>query len=71
MLKNQIVSFDEPEWVFPYQFMEVGESFFMPTIRPAYAHYVIDRTAKKVGVVMKTYTVMEDGVLGVRSWRVR
>jgi hypothetical protein len=71
MLKNQIVSFDEPEWVFPYQFMEVGESFFMPTIRPAYAHYVIDKTAKKVGVVMKTYTVMEDGVLGVRSWRVR
>jgi hypothetical protein len=71
MLKNQIVSFDEPEWVFPYQFMEVGESFFMPTIRPAYAHYVIDKTAKKVGVVMKTYTVTEDGVLGVRSWRVR
>ena len=71
MLKNQIVSFDEPEWVFPYQFLEVGESFFMPTIRPAYAHYVIDKTAKKVGVVMKTYTVTEDGVLGVRSWRVR
>jgi hypothetical protein len=71
MLKNQIVSFDEPEWVFPYQFMEVGESFFMPTVRPAYAHYVIDKTSKKVGVVMKTYTVTEDGVLGVRSWRVR
>jgi hypothetical protein len=51
--------------------MEVGESFFMPTIRPAYAHYVIDKTSKKVGVVMKTYTVKEDDVLGVRSWRVR
>jgi hypothetical protein len=71
MLKNQIVSFDEPEWVFPYQFMEVGESFFMPTVRPAYAHYVIDKTSKKVGVVMKTYTMTEDGVLGVRSWRVK
>jgi len=71
MLKNQIVSFDEPEWVFPYEFMEVGESFFMPTIRPAYAHYVIDKTSKKVGVVMKTYTVNEEGLLGVRSWRVR
>jgi hypothetical protein len=71
MLKNQIVSFDEPEWVFPYEFMEVGESFFMPTIRPAYAHYIIDKTSKKVGVVMKTYTVTEDEVLGVRSWRVK
>ena len=71
MLKNQIVSFDEPEWVFPYEFMEVGESFFMPTIRPAYAHYIIEKTSKKVGVVMKTYTVKEDDVLGVRSWRVR
>ena len=69
MLKNQIVSFDEPEWVFPYEFMEVGESFFMPTIRPAYAHYIIEKTSKKVGVVMKTYTVTEDEVLGVRSWR--
>jgi hypothetical protein len=71
MLKNQIVSFDEPEWVFPYEFMEVGESFFMPTIRPAYAHYIIDKTSKKVGVVMKTYTVTEDEVLGVRSGRVK
>jgi hypothetical protein len=71
MLKNQIVSFDEPEWVFPYEFMEVGESFFMPTIRPAYAHYIIDKTSKKVDVVMKTYTVTEDEVLGVRSWRVK
>jgi hypothetical protein len=51
--------------------MEVGESFFMPTVRPAYAHYVIDKTSKKVGVVMKTYTMTEDGVLGVRSWRVK
>ena len=71
MLKNQIVSFDEPEWVFPYEFMEVGESFFMPTIRPAYAHYIIEKTSKKVGVVMKTYTVTEDEVQGVRSWRVK
>ena len=71
MLKNQIVSFDEPEWVFPYEFMEVGESFFMPTIRPPYAHYIIEKTSKKVGVVMKTYTVTEDEVLGVRSWRVK
>jgi hypothetical protein len=71
MLKNQIVSFEEPEWLFPFEYMEVGESFFMPTVRPAYAHYIIDKTSKKSGVVMKTYTVREENVLGVRSWRVR
>jgi hypothetical protein len=51
--------------------MEIGDSFFMPTMRPAYAHYIIDKTSKKYGVVMKTYTVKEENVLGVRSWRVR
>jgi hypothetical protein len=70
-LKDKIVSFNEPEWLFPYQYMKVGDSFFMPTMRPAYAHYIIDKTSKKNGVVMKTYTVKEDDVLGVRSWRVR
>jgi len=51
--------------------MEIGDSFFMPTMRPAYAHYIIDKTAKKSGVVMKTYTVREENILGVRAWRVR
>jgi len=56
--------------VFPYQGMEIGDSFFMPTVRPAYAHYIIDLTSKKVGIRVKTYTVVDDGVLGVRAWRV-
>jgi len=51
--------------------MEVGDSFFMPTVRPAYGHYIIDVTSKRVDVVMKTYTVIEDDVLGVRAWRIR
>jgi hypothetical protein len=67
---EKIVAFEEPEWLFPYEVMEVGESFFFPTVRPAYAHYIIDVTSKRDGVRMKTYTVVEDGVLGVRSWRV-
>jgi len=56
--------------VFPYQGMEIGDSFFMPTVRPAYAHYIIDLTSKKVGIRVKTYTMIDDGVLGVRAWRV-
>ena len=67
--QDKIVEFKEPEWVFPYQGMEIGDSFFMPTLRPAFGHYIIDLTSKKVGLRMKTYTVIYDGVLGVRAWR--
>jgi len=63
--------YDEPEWWFPYSGMEVGDSFFIPTMKPAYMTYVIDTTAKKSGIRTKTYTVTEDGVLGVRAWRVK
>lgn len=72
MAKKQdlLTDFREPEWIFPYLTMEVGDSFFMPTVRPAYGHYIIDITSKRVGVVMKIYTVIEDDVLGVRAWRI-
>jgi hypothetical protein len=67
---DKITAFEEPEWIFPYQGMKIGDSFFMPTIRPAYAHYIIDITSKRVDLKMKTYTMIEDGVLGVRAWRI-
>jgi hypothetical protein len=72
MAKKQdlLTDFREPEWIFPYLTMEVGDSFFMPTVRPAYGHYIIDVTSKRVDVVMKTHTVIEDNVLGVRAWRI-
>ena len=72
MTKQQelLADFHEPEWIFPYEVMEIGDSFFMPTVRPAYGHYIIDITSKRVGIRMKTYTMIEDGVLGVRSWRI-
>jgi hypothetical protein len=61
--------YDEPEWLFPYSGMGIGDSFFVPTMKPAYMTYVIDTTAKKSGVKMKIFTRSEDGVLGVRAWR--
>ena len=67
--QDLLADFREPEWVFPYTTMEVGDSFFMPTVRTAYAHYIIDLTSKRVDVRMKVHTVVEDGVLGVRAWR--
>ena len=68
--QDLVVDFKEPEWIFPYANMEVGDSFFMPTIRTAYAHYIIDTTSKRVDMRMKVQTVVEDGVLGVRAWRI-
>ena len=67
---DRIVEFKEPEWVFPYQGMDIGDSFFMPTVRPSFAHYIIDLTSKKVGIRLKTYAMICDGVRGVRAWRV-
>lgn len=62
---------DEPEWFFPFSGMGIGDSFFVPTMRPAYMTYVIDTTAKKNGMRMKVFTVAEEGILGVRAWRIK
>lgn len=70
MSTNQVIAFEEPEWIFPYQDMQVGDSFFMPTVRPAYAHYIVDVTSKRVDMRMKVYTMVDEGILGVRVWRV-
>ena len=64
-------AYDEPEWVFPFPGMDIGDSFFVPTMKPAYMTYIVDTTAKKSGIRVKTYTVTEDGVLGVRTWRIK
>jgi hypothetical protein len=61
---------DEPTWVFPFHAMTVGDSFFIPTLRTAYMAYVIDNSAKKQGVAIRVHPVVEDGLLGVRAWRI-
>lgn len=62
--------YDEPVWLFPFGGMDVGDSFFIPTMKPAYLTYVLDTTAKKYGIRVKTFTTTEKGVYGCRSWRV-
>ncbi len=62
---------EEPEWVFPFQGMEVGNSFFIPTVKIAEMIYLIDTGAKSVGIKVKAYATTEDGCIGVRAWRVR
>jgi hypothetical protein len=65
------INFDEPDWVFPFEFMAVGDSFFIPTLRPAAMLYIVDTKAKVAKVRVRCYAVSKDGHLGVRVWRIR
>ena len=60
---------DEPLWILPFEVMEVGESFFIPTMKPAFLTYSVENGAKRARVKVKVYTMIKDGVLGVRVWR--
>jgi hypothetical protein len=51
--------------------MEVGESFFIPTLRFAEMIYAIDCGAKRAGVRVKSYVTTKDNHIGVRTWRIR
>ena len=70
MKKPPEAPYDEPEWLFPYAAMYIGDSFFVPTMKPAYMTYVIDTTANKYGIKVKAFITTEQGVLGVRAWRI-
>ena len=61
----------EPEWLFPFSGMEVGDSFFIPTLRFAEMIYALDSGAKRWGILVKSYITHKDAHLGVRTWRVR
>jgi hypothetical protein len=61
---------EEPVWLFPFQGMEIGDSFFIPTLRTAEMIYAIDTGAKRDEVRIKSYVTTKDGHLGVRTWRI-
>jgi hypothetical protein len=66
-----MIQIPEPEWVFPFEVMEVGESFFIPTLRFAEMIYALDSGSKRAGIKVKSYITSKDGHIGVRTWRVR
>jgi hypothetical protein len=68
---SELDRYDEPEWVLPFDHLGVGDSFFVPTLRPANLIYIIDIRAKEARVKVRAYTASKDGSLGVRVWRVR
>jgi hypothetical protein len=60
---------NEPEWLFPFEGMEIGDSFFVPTLKPSPLIYAIESGAKRARVKVKTFVTTKDGCLGVRTWR--
>jgi hypothetical protein len=66
-----MIQVPEPEWVFPFSFMEVGDSFFIPTLRFAEMIYSIDCGSNRADVKVKSYIVVKEDHIGVRTWRIR
>jgi hypothetical protein len=64
------MDYTEPEWILPLSGLNIGSSFFIPTLRPSEMIYNIDCAAKEEGIRIKAYVVHEK-FLGVRIWRVR
>lgn len=60
----------EPEWIFPFDALAVGESFFIPTLKIGEMLYVVDCRAKAAQVKVKAYAASKDGHIGVRVWRI-
>ena len=60
---------DDPEWLLPFEMMQVGDSFFIPTLKSSPLIYVIEKSAKRAKVKVRTRAVVEDGLMGVRAWR--
>ena len=61
----------EPEWIFPFEAMSVGDSFFVPTLKPSPIIYAIKTGAKRAKCVAKAFVTEKDGCLGVRAWRIK
>jgi hypothetical protein len=51
--------------------MDIGDSFWIPTLKPAEMIYIIDTRSKDAGIRVKTFAAAKDGCLGVRVWRIR
>ena len=60
----------EPEWIFPFEYMKIGESFFIPTMETAQMVYAIESGAKKAKIGIKVYITRKENHLGVRAWRI-
>jgi hypothetical protein len=56
--------------VYPWQQMDVGDSFFAPCEKRGAVQSALSYAGKRNGFKFATRTVTENGVTGVRVWRV-
>ena len=62
---------DEPEFILPFSGMGIGDSFWFPTLKVNEKIYIMDVMAKDAGVRVKSFPCIQDGVLGIRVWRIK
>ena len=55
---------------YPWRAMDVGDSFFVPGNKASAMTSAAAMTARRLGCKYTTRTVTENGVKGVRVWRV-
>ena len=55
---------------YPFAELEVGDSFFAPGTTTKTFGGTVSNTRRRLGITLVTRTVEEDGVSGVRVWRV-
>lgn len=60
---------EEPEFILPFDWMSAGESFFIPTLKPAHMTYTVNQKAYSAKVRVRVYPTTKDGLLGVRVWK--
>jgi len=59
----------EPVWLFPFEFLAEGDSFFIPTLnQEEMVSIVLDR-AKAVNIKVRAYATTHDKIIGIRVWR--
>jgi hypothetical protein len=59
---------NDPEWVLPFEAMKTGDSFFIPTVKTPELLHAIECGAKRLKVRVKALVVIEDDLMGVRTW---
>jgi hypothetical protein len=62
---------EEPVWNFPFVGMKQKDSFFIPTNAVEVMAYKISTAAAEYGIGVIVKPRVEDGILGVRAWRLR
>ena len=60
-----MITHREAEWVFPFESMEIGDSFFIPTLKTAQTIYVsIESGGKRAKVKVRAFVTLKGRVYG-------